>query len=123
MTKSPFDFRPKAPPSKVTFTLICSAFSPVIDGVLLDTYIKGVAGGTGKAFDWDLIASLKIDRPLILAGGLSPANIETALQKVWPFAIDINSGVENQPGIKDHRLLQDLVAKVRKKESERAALA
>jgi len=87
-------------------------YTPFIDSVLLDTYIKGVEGGTGDCFDWRLIDSLDIERPLILAGGLAPGNIWEALDKVSPFAVDVNSGVEDAPGIKNHQKLSKLAALV-----------
>jgi len=91
-----------------------SSYSPVIDSVLLDTYVKGNEGGTGVSFDWSLIDSLKLDRPLILAGGLTPDNIIDAVSSVRPYAVDINSGVEKSPGVKDHSALQELIGKIRK---------
>jgi len=87
-------------------------YSPFIDSVLLDTYVKGVKGGTGSRFDWSLVESLDIDRPIILAGGLSPDNIREALSEVSPFAVDVNSGVEVEPGIKNHQKLTELAANV-----------
>jgi len=90
-----------------------SLYSPVVDTILLDTYVIGVEGGTGEAFDWKLADSLMIDRPIILAGGLNPDNVCAAISAVSPFAIDINSGVEEGPGIKDHHLLSKLVERVR----------
>ncbi|NLY91746.1 MAG: phosphoribosylanthranilate isomerase [Firmicutes bacterium] len=71
-------------------------------GILLDTYVPGVYGGTGQTFDWSLVASYRqLGFPLILAGGLNPDNIGTALQTVRPDGIDLSSGVEARPGIKD----------------------
>ena len=81
--------------------------------VLLDTYKKGMDGGTGQSFDWSVINNLDLSRPLILAGGLNPDNVAEAITTVSPYAIDINSGVEDQPGIKNHVLLEKLVANVR----------
>ena len=89
-----------------------ASYGPAIDSILLDTYIKGIKGGTGDCFDWGLIDTLDIERPLILAGGLAPATISEALVKVSPFAVDINSGVEDAPGIKNHQKLSELVALV-----------
>ena len=89
------------------------SYSSMVDSILLDTWIKGVAGGTGRPFDWDLVHALALSRPLILAGGLNPDNVVTAIRAVSPYAIDINSGVEEAPGIKDHQLLRSLVQRVR----------
>ena len=90
-----------------------NSYSPMIDSILLDSHVKGVEGGTGETFDWQLVHSLKLDRPLILAGGLNPDNVCAAISAVSPYAIDINSGVEEAPGIKDHHLIRTLVQRVR----------
>lgn len=88
-------------------------YSRVVDSVLFDTFTKGTEGGTGKCFNWELIDSLQCDKPIILAGGLNPDNVTAALQKVAPYAIDINSGIEEAPGKKDHAKLYELVRQVR----------
>ncbi len=69
-------------------------------GLLLDAYHPGIQGGTGSSFDWDLIPP-DCDLPIILAGGLTPDNIEQAIQKVKPYAVDVSSGVEAGKGIKN----------------------
>ena len=92
-------------------------YAPVIHGYLLDTYVKGNAGGTGQTFDWSIIKRLNLQRPLILAGGLGPENIEDALRQVQPFGVDVNSGVEIEPGVKDHVKLMQFVQKVRGQEA------
>ena len=68
--------------------------------LLLDAYTKGVPGGTGTRFDWDRIPQ-DLNGSIILAGGLSPENIESAVQQVRPFAVDVSGGVESQKGVKD----------------------
>ena len=68
--------------------------------MLLDTYRKGVPGGTGAAFDWDRIPK-ELAGGIILAGGLSPENVETAVSRVRPYAVDVSGGVEQEKGIKD----------------------
>ena len=88
-------------------------YASVIHGYLLDTYKKGSAGGTGETFDWNIIKRLNLQRPMILAGGLTPENVEEALSQVQPFGVDVNSGVEIEPGIKDHAKLNEFVRKVR----------
>ena len=70
-------------------------------GFLLDSYQPGVMGGTGELFDWRLIPA-QLHKPLILAGGLSPANLTQAISRVRPYGVDVSSGVEHKPGIKDH---------------------
>lgn len=69
-------------------------------GLLLDALVEGSHGGTGAAFDWDLIPAA-IPLPLILAGGLSPGNVGDAVRRVRPWAVDVSSGVEIAKGIKD----------------------
>lgn len=84
-------------------------YAVCVDAFLLDTYIKGAPGGTGQAFDWSIIETLRLARPLFLAGGLTPENVEKAILEVRPFAVDINSGIEERPGIKDHCRLEQLL--------------
>ena len=69
---------------------------------------KGKHGGTGKGFNWDLISSLKIDTPIILSGGLNHKNIVKGIEAVQPSAIDVNSGVEISPGLKDADKIKSL---------------
>ncbi|RMS41808.1 N-anthranilate isomerase [Pseudomonas amygdali pv. photiniae] len=69
-------------------------------GVLLDTYVEGVPGGTGETFDWALIPD-DLDKPVILAGGLTSANVAQAIAQVRPYAVDVSGGVEKSRGIKD----------------------
>ena len=84
-----------------------------ISAILLDTYQKGLNGGTGKTFDWQLALKAKnIGIPLVLSGGLGLENIQEALEIVNPSAIDINSGVEKHPGIKDHERMGLFMQKV-----------
>ena len=72
-------------------------------------------GGTGKTFDWDLALEAKdMGVPVILAGGLDTFNIEEAISRVHPFAIDINSGIEESPGKKNHELMRELFDKILK---------
>lgn len=77
-----------------------------VDAFLFDTYQDGVEGGTGKTFDWDALKDQKIEKPVILSGGLNSRNIQQALDSVKPFAVDVSSGVEKSPGIKDPRLIR-----------------
>ena len=72
-----------------------------VHAFLFDTYQKVKHGGTGKSFNWDLISDLETDIPIILSGGLSPENIIKGIETVQPAAIDVNSGVELEPGVKD----------------------
>ncbi len=74
---------------------------PQASGLLLDTYRKGTPGGTGAVFDWDRVPP-SIAKHVILAGGLSPENIERAILRVNPYAVDVSGGVEAEKGVKDH---------------------
>ena len=67
---------------------------PGAEGLLLDTFHKGASGGTGKAFNWDLVKDLNLDHKLILAGGLTPDNVLAAIETVNPDVLDLNSGLE-----------------------------
>jgi len=69
-------------------------------GLLLDAHVEGIAGGTGQAFDWNLIPA-RLPLPIVLSGGLHPANVTEAIKRVQPAAVDISSGVEATKGIKD----------------------
>jgi phosphoribosylanthranilate isomerase len=69
---------------------------------LLDAYRPGSPGGTGASFDWELLADRRSEVPLILAGGLTPDNVDEAVATVRPYAVDVASGVESEPGVKDH---------------------
>ncbi|HQT27129.1 MAG TPA: phosphoribosylanthranilate isomerase [Burkholderiales bacterium] len=69
-------------------------------GILLDAFVEGVEGGTGKVFDWSLIPH-DLPLPVILSGGLNPENVTDAILKVDPWAVDVSSGVESSKGIKD----------------------
>jgi phosphoribosylanthranilate isomerase len=69
-------------------------------GFLLDAYSPAAAGGTGEVFDWNRVPR-DFGRPLILAGGLTPANVAAAIRQVRPYAVDVSSGVEKGKGIKD----------------------
>lgn len=69
-------------------------------GVLIDSYKPGTPGGTGTTFDWSTLPDT-ITQPIILAGGLSAENVSVAIDTVQPYAVDVSSGVEAEPGIKD----------------------
>jgi len=84
-----------------------------VAAILVDSRHAGLYGGTGKKADWDLARRIKNKRPLILSGGLNGENIKDAVEKVTPQALDINSGVENSPGKKDHIKLAQLFDIVR----------
>jgi phosphoribosylanthranilate isomerase len=76
---------------------------------LLDAYHPELRGGTGETGDWRLAAWLADRHPLLLAGGLTPGNVAQAVQSVQPWGVDVASGVEKSPGLKDHAALQAFV--------------
>lgn len=88
-----------------------AAAYPGACGLLLDSYRKGIPGGTGEAFDWQLIPD-SLDKPVILAGGLNPENVSQAIEQVAPFAVDVSSGVENDRG-KDPEKMKAFVEAVK----------
>ena len=73
-------------------------------GLLLDAYVENKYGGTGSAFDWSLVPP-KLALPVVLSGGLNPENVAEAIKATLPAAVDVSSGVETAPGIKDPRKL------------------
>jgi len=81
---------------------------------LLDSFISGMEGGTGQSFDWNIARKASEIGNLVLAGGLDHKNIVSALDKVRPYAVDVCSGVEKKPGLKDHKKLQQFINEVRK---------
>ena len=87
------------------------------DGVLLDTYALGALGGTGQPFDWEAVAGdvrdLRFGRCLIIAGGLRPDNVRGAIERLAPNVVDVSSGVETMPGVKDHQKMAEFMSAVR----------
>jgi len=87
-------------------------------GLLLDADVQGYGGG-GKAFDWSLIPS-DVPRPVVLSGGLNPANVTDGVLHVRPWAVDVSSGVEASKGHKDARLIREFCEAVREADARRA---
>ena len=86
------------------------------DALLVDTYAKGVAGGTGRVSDWDGCRKLRdvvAPLPFILSGGLKPENVAEAISRVNPYAVDVSSGVEAAPGVKDPSKVRAFIATAR----------
>jgi len=84
-----------------------------VNAYLFDAYDKDGFGGTGKAFRWELLKGLKSRVPVILSGGLTPDNVREAVQAVDPYAVDVSSGVEKEPGIKDPELVRRFIQNLR----------
>lgn len=94
-----------------------AAYADAADAVLVDSIEDG-AGGTGRTHDWErtdeLVADL--DTPVILAGGLTPENVQSAIETVGPYAVDTASGVEDGGGVKDHDAVREFVRATREVE-------
>lgn len=84
-------------------------YQPCTKGILLDTYVKNIQGGTGLSFDWDLAnKAQEHNHPIIVAGGITPQNVKQAIITASPYGIDVSSGVESEPGKKDYQKLIQL---------------
>lgn len=81
--------------------------------ILFDTYSESDYGGTGKSFNWKVLEKLNTDKKIILSGGLNPGNIEKAITTVRPYGVDVSSGVEKSPGIKDHKKIKKFIEAVK----------
>jgi phosphoribosylanthranilate isomerase len=79
----------------------CRAVGRLPAAVLIDAHVAGQYGGTGRTAPWELLASFRPGVPLVLAGGLTPDNVAEAVRLVRPYAVDVASGVESAPGVKD----------------------
>jgi phosphoribosylanthranilate isomerase len=80
---------------------------------LLDAHQESTPGGTGETFDWELVRRRRSSVPLILAGGLRPDNVGEAIATTTPFAVDVASGVESSPGVKDHAAMAEFAERAR----------
>jgi len=89
---------------------------PGASGLLLDSHSKGKRGGSGKLFDWSL--SRPVAKPIWLAGGLTADNVKQAIHTVRPYAVDVSSGVEAEPGIKDSSRMKAFIKAVRQAGNE-----
>lgn len=115
-----FGVRPKEAPSSGTAAgaLVSESDLELIDtyrsvsAVLLDTAVPGLAGGTGRTFDWGLLNGKRFKIPLILAGGLTPENVTSAVRTVRPYAVDVSSGVETD-GRKDAAKIKAFIKQVK----------
>ena len=84
-----------------------------VSGFLLDTFSDNLHGGTGKTFDWNLVLPAKKIGPVILAGGLTPSNIRQAVSQARPYGVDVCSGVEKSPGVKDPEKVRAFLTNIR----------
>ncbi len=89
---------------------------PAAMGLLLDSHSAGKRGGSGKVFDWTL--TIPVAKPVWLAGGLNAGNVAQAIRTVRPYAVDVSSGVEAAPGIKDAESIRAFINAVRDVENE-----
>jgi len=78
-----------------------------VDAYLFDKYKEGEFGGTGETFNWELLKDKKFEKPVILSGGLNPGNVKEAIDTINPYAVDVSSGIEKSPGIKDPRKIRE----------------
>jgi phosphoribosylanthranilate isomerase len=88
--------------------------TPSAAWLLFDTYDERRSGGTGRRFDWSVLAAYERSKPFFLSGGLNPENVVAAISLVRPDAIDVASGVEARPGVKDHAKVARLFERVRR---------
>lgn len=91
--------------------LIANKFK--VDAFLFDTYEEDECGGTGKTFNWEILKGAKLERPVILSGGLTSENVVEGIKTVQPYAVDVSSGVEKSPGIKSPQLIREFCEAVR----------
>jgi phosphoribosylanthranilate isomerase len=117
-TETDDDIRAIGIPAIKTFrvgdTLPDTTSHPGAEWFLFDTFEERRFGGTGRRFDWSLLAVYPRTKPFLLAGGLTPDNIAAAISLARPDAIDVASGVEAEPGIKDRDKLEQLFQRVRR---------
>lgn len=85
---------------------------PDAAAILLDSHMQGAPGGSGKSFDW--LLAPRLPQPIILAGGLQAANVTRAVTAVRPYAVDVSSGIELKPGVKDENKMREFVQEVRR---------
>lgn len=102
-------------------SVIASSSYPDAQSYLFDAYTPSAYGGTGKSFNWDLLAPEKElipTRPWVLAGGLTPENVEEAIRRCRPYAVDVSSGVEASPGVKAPEKVREFIRRVRRMDIE-----
>lgn len=93
-------------------------YSDVADYLLFDTKIEELWGGTGNSFDWSMISDLDVQIPFFLSGGLNAENIKEAIETVQPFAVDVSSSLEQNPGLKDFGKIEAFMDEIRALETK-----
>ena len=88
---------------------LAKKYEPHVSAILFDTYSDNMQGGTGKTFDWKMLSTLRLKKPVILSGGINAQNVADAMAVVKPYAIDSASGTEAKPGKKDHGKMKMLI--------------
>jgi phosphoribosylanthranilate isomerase len=91
----------------------CRAMDRMPDAILVDAALPGQHGGTGQALPWGLLAQFRPGVPLFLAGGLTPENVAEAIRVVRPYGVDVASGVEERPGVKDVEKMRRFIGNAR----------
>ncbi len=89
-----------------------SDYRGAVDYYLFDAFSRVGLGGTGRRFNWKLLKMAKIDKPFFLSGGLTPKNVAGAIKTVCPAWVDVSSGVEKSPGIKDKKKIKNFIDRV-----------
>src|SRR5215217_1114028 len=84
-----------------------------VRGFVVDAFMEQAYGGTGRTVDWALAAEVARSAPILLAGGLTPANVSQAIQSVGPYGVDVSSGVEVEPGRKDPAKVKAFIVSAR----------
>jgi phosphoribosylanthranilate isomerase len=95
----------------------CQRLGRLPAATLIDTHRQGQAGGTGETWPWGEAAGLELSTPIVLAGGLTPENVAAAIAAVRPFAVDVSSGVESRPGVKDPERVRRFLEQARQAEA------
>lgn len=103
------------------------AADPSVDAILVDSRTATAVGGTGVAYDWmiaskELFQNNQVAKPLVVAGGLSPANVAEAISTLHPWGVDVISGVESKPGKKDHAKVKAFIVNARAADIEHRAV-
>ncbi|MBD3615779.1 MAG: phosphoribosylanthranilate isomerase [Gracilimonas sp.] len=94
-------------------------YTEVADFLLFDTKIEGIWGGTGTTFDWSILKEIGIKIPFFLSGGLNSDNVREAINTAQPYAIDVSSSLEAEPGLKDFDKIETFMDEIRASEAKR----